>query len=81
LGKPFREIGLKKIIDNGIDDDRNGYIDDVHGWNFRATKDGTIVENEQMGATQLNVAWKKKYENVNVASLNQNEKKDLNSYI
>ncbi|MBK8632950.1 MAG: hypothetical protein IPN72_05035 [Saprospiraceae bacterium] len=19
---------------NGIDDDKNGYIDDVHGWNF-----------------------------------------------
>ncbi len=23
-----------EIPDNGIDDDRNGYIDDVHGWNF-----------------------------------------------
>lgn len=24
----------KEIPDNGIDDDGNGYIDDVHGWNF-----------------------------------------------
>ncbi len=24
----------KEIPDNGIDDDNNGYIDDVHGWNF-----------------------------------------------
>ncbi len=24
----------KEIPDNGIDDDRNGYIDDVNGWNF-----------------------------------------------
>jgi serine protease len=23
-----------EIADNGIDDDNNGYIDDVHGWNF-----------------------------------------------
>ena len=24
----------KEIPNNGIDDDKNGYIDDVHGWNF-----------------------------------------------
>ena len=24
----------KEIVENGIDDDKNGYIDDVHGWNF-----------------------------------------------
>lgn len=24
----------KEIPDNGVDDDNNGYIDDVHGWNF-----------------------------------------------
>ena len=24
----------KEIPDNGIDDDKNGYIDDIHGWNF-----------------------------------------------
>ena len=23
-----------EIPDNGIDDDKNGYVDDVHGWNF-----------------------------------------------
>lgn len=25
----------KEIPDNGIDDDNNGYIDDMHGWNFQ----------------------------------------------
>jgi subtilisin family serine protease len=24
----------KEIANNGIDDDNNGYIDDIHGWNF-----------------------------------------------
>ena len=24
----------KEIANNGIDDDKNGYVDDVHGWNF-----------------------------------------------
>src|SRR5690606_12110713 len=24
----------KEIAGNGIDDDNNGYVDDIHGWNF-----------------------------------------------
>jgi cell wall-associated protease len=24
----------KEIVGNGIDDDKNGFIDDIHGWNF-----------------------------------------------
>ncbi|MBF0694152.1 MAG: S8 family peptidase [Flavobacterium sp.] len=27
-------INKKEIAGNGVDDDKNGYIDDVHGWNF-----------------------------------------------
>lgn len=30
--------------DNGIDDDGNGYIDDVHGWDF-AADDNTLLDN------------------------------------
>jgi cell wall-associated protease len=33
----------KEIPGNGIDDDRNGYIDDVHGWNFIGSKKGNLV--------------------------------------
>lgn len=32
--KPVLWTNLKEIPGNGIDDDRNGYIDDIHGWNF-----------------------------------------------
>lgn len=28
----------KEIPGNNIDDDRNGYIDDVYGWNFLKIK-------------------------------------------
>ncbi len=27
-------VNLKEIPNNNIDDDKNGYIDDIHGWNF-----------------------------------------------
>src|SRR6187402_1066190 len=27
-------VNTKEIPGNGIDDDHNGYVDDIHGWNF-----------------------------------------------
>jgi cell wall-associated protease len=33
----------KEIPSNNIDDDKNGYIDDVHGWNFLGGKDGRNI--------------------------------------
>ncbi len=33
-----------EIAGNGIDDDRNGYTDDIHGWNFLGGKDGSVSD-------------------------------------
>jgi len=33
----------REIAANGKDDDNNGYIDDVHGWNFIGSRDGQDV--------------------------------------
>ncbi len=33
----------KEIPGNGIDDDGNGYIDDIHGWNFLGSKKATLA--------------------------------------
>ncbi|WP_346238539.1 S8 family peptidase [Niabella insulamsoli] len=38
--KPVLWVNEKEIPGNGIDDDKNGYIDDIHGWNFLGSKDG-----------------------------------------
>ncbi|RKW58705.1 MAG: serine protease, partial [Prevotella sp.] len=35
-------VNQKEIPGDGIDNDRNGYTDDVHGWNFLGTKDGSF---------------------------------------
>ncbi|MES1224656.1 MAG: S8 family peptidase, partial [Bacteroidota bacterium] len=59
-----------EIPGNGIDDDQNGYIDDMHGWNFRGMQDGTIIENEHAGSTQYYLAWKNKFENIDTTLLN-----------
>ena len=66
----------KEIANNGIDDDHNGFIDDVHGWNFRGAKDGSIVDNEWAGATQIYEAWKQKYESADTNLLKGNRKRE-----
>ncbi len=38
----------KEITDNGIDDDKNGYIDDVYGWNF-FNNDNNPMDNFKQG--------------------------------
>lgn len=39
-------INEDEIPDNGIDDDNNGFIDDVYGWNFIGGKDGQNVNKD-----------------------------------
>lgn len=34
----------KEIAGNGIDDDKNGFIDDIHGWNFLGDIGGETLE-------------------------------------
>ncbi len=42
----------KEIPDNGIDDDNNGYIDDVQGWNF-ANNEAKVMEKETIHGTNV----------------------------
>jgi cell wall-associated protease len=65
----------KEVQGNGIDDDHNGYIDDVHGWNFRGAKNGTTVGNEQYVSTYLYGIMKDKYETADTNKLGKKDKK------
>lgn len=52
-----------EIPGNGIDDDKNGYVDDIHGWNFIGGKDGN-VDADTYEVTREYARLKPKYENV-----------------
>lgn len=45
-------INPKEVPNNGIDDDGNGYIDDINGWDFLGGKDGTDIARETMEITR-----------------------------
>ncbi len=68
-----------EIPDNGIDDDKNGYIDDVHGWSFLGGKNGDIGD-EATELARLVHKGDKKYANADESKMTDPEKKDYNAY-
>jgi subtilisin family serine protease len=60
--KPVLWTNPKEIPGNGKDDDKNGYIDDVHGWNFLGGKDGRNVKEDSYEAARVYHKLKTKYQ-------------------
>ncbi len=56
-----------EVAGNGLDDDKNGYIDDVHGWNFIGGKTGSTV-NDHAEVTREYLRLKPIYENTTKAN-------------
>ncbi len=55
-------VNKGEIAGNGIDDDKNGYIDDVHGWDFIGNANGECVSHDNLELTRLYVKYKKVYD-------------------
>ena len=74
--KPILWTNPKEIPGNGIDDDHNGYIDDVHGWNFIGGKDGRNVKEDSYEAARVYHSLKSKWadKTVDVSTLNAADK-------
>lgn len=70
-----------EIPGNSIDDDENGYIDDIHGWNFNGGRNGANVYYDNWEITRLYVKYRNKFKNVDIASLNNEEQKSYQEYI
>ncbi len=61
--RPILWRNEKEIPGNGIDDDGNGYVDDVYGWNFLGSRDGSAnVEKDSYEAARVYHKYKSKYE-------------------
>ena len=55
-------INLKEIPNNKIDDDANGYIDDVYGWNFLGNSKGENQEYARYEKVRIYADLRDKYE-------------------
>ena len=74
-------VNEDEIPGNGIDDDNNGYIDDVHGWNFIGGPGGKNVGPDTYEATRIYGQLKYKYENANPALLKGDQLKEYNLFV
>lgn len=69
-----------EIPDNGIDDDNNGYIDDVHGWNFIGGKDGNVNQDTDE-FTRTYVKLKKQFEGIDEKKISKRDKPAYEEYL
>ncbi len=70
----------KEIAGNGIDDDKNGYIDDVHGWNFLGGKNGQMIYETSSEADREYVRLSPKYGSIE-DSAHANDKKKYGYFL
>ncbi len=69
-----------EIAGNGKDDDGNGYIDDIHGWNFLGGAQGESVGHETLELTREYVRLSKKFTGTNGKNLYGDAKKEFEYY-
>ena len=72
-------VNKKEIAGNGKDDDKNGYIDDVHGWNFLGSAKGS-VDHEALELTRVLRRDKAKFENVTPANVKPADQAEYEQY-
>ena len=68
----------KEIPGNKIDDDKNGYVDDVYGWNFLG---GNGVDApEQLEITRLTAKYNARFEGKKLEDISEADKADFEQY-
>ncbi len=74
-------VNPKEIAGNGIDDDKNGYIDDINGWNFIGSSKGLNIHHDNMELVRLIVKLQPKYAAaLNSTPFNEKERKEFTLY-
>ena len=76
--KPVLWRNPKEIAGNGVDDDKNGYIDDINGWNFIGGKDGRNVKEDSYEVSRVYHKYKAKF--AGVANPSTLSKEDQEAY-
>ncbi|MBL7847372.1 MAG: S8 family peptidase [Cyclobacteriaceae bacterium] len=69
----------KEIAGNGMDDDQNGYIDDIHGWNFIGGKGGEVIE-DSYELTREYIRLKQKFGTVTEDKVPSKQRKEYESF-
>jgi subtilisin family serine protease len=76
-------VNPKEIPGNNIDDDGNGYVDDIHGWNFIGGKDGKNVKQDSYEGARVYHMYKGKFadKNLDTTKLSAEEKDQYRMWV
>jgi len=78
--KPNIWVNSKEIPGNKIDDDKNGYVDDIHGWDFIGGKDSDVRQ-DNLELTRLYRDLGKKYANTTPDKVSKDNKEEYKTYL
>lgn len=78
--KDVRWINTEEISGNGKDDDKNGHIDDINGWNFLGNSDGKNVGGANLEITRLYKKYQSKFGGVNDKKIKRKIKRHPKQY-
>ena len=72
----------KEIPGNNVDDDKNGFTDDIYGWNFLGGKDGRNVTKDSYEGARIYYNLKSKFENkpINETTLSSDDLIEFRNY-
>lgn len=73
-------VNAGEVPNNGKDDDGNGYVDDINGWNFIGGKDGKNVEQDNLELTRLYRDLSKKFDGKTGPFTNADDNKQFELY-
>lgn len=73
-------VNPKEIAGDGLDNDGNGYVDDVHGWNFIGGKDGQNVHHDNTEVARVVALLRGKCAKADPKTLTGTDKTDCERY-
>ena len=72
-------VNEDEIAGNGKDDDKNGFIDDINGWNFLGGEKGQ-ANPEQLELTRIVKKWMPRFDGKSAESIAEEDKADFELY-
>ena len=73
-------MNTKEIKGNNIDDDKNGYVDDIYGWNFLGNASGKMINADQLEITRLVKKGREKFGDKKSEEIAENDTYEFESY-
>lgn len=74
-------VNEDEIPGNGIDDDKNGYIDDIHGWNFLGNANGENQNFARLERTRILADLSPRFEGKSESDIATADKADYELYL